>query len=96
MVTNQPINCYGVTDRERGQKVLWSSQFINRPPINFIHVDGNHYVALLPYYDETMLNQRYSYQGRFMSDIEHQAFRTRLSHQIPPNEVVDEDQGDMD
>ncbi len=76
-------------------RVLWSSQFVNRPPINFIHVDGNHYVALLPYYDDTMLNQRYSYQGRLMSDVEHQAFRTRLLHQIPPNEVVDEDQGDI-
>jgi hypothetical protein len=95
MVTNRPINCYGTMDRERAQRILWSSQFVNRPPINFIHVDGNHYIALLPYYDDTLLNQRYSYQGRFMCDVEHQAFRTRLPHQIPPNEVVDEDQGDI-
>jgi hypothetical protein len=30
-----------------------------------------------------------------MSDVGHQALRTRLSHQIPLNEVVDEDQGDF-
>jgi hypothetical protein len=95
MVTNRPINCYGVMDRERGQRILWSSQYVNRPPISFIHVDGNHYVALLPYYNDTMLNQRYTYHSRFMSDVEHQAFRTRLPHQIPLNEVVDEDQGDI-
>jgi hypothetical protein len=91
MVTNRPINCYGVMDRE----FCGVLNFVNRPPINFIHVDGNHYVALLPYYNDTMLNQRYTYLSRFMSDVEHQAFRARLPYQISPNEVVDEDQGDI-
>ncbi len=90
MVTNRPINCYGTMDRERGQRILWSSRFIDRPPINFIHIDMNHYVALLPLYDNTMANQKYTYHCRFMNDNEYQAFRGRLPHEIPPNEVVDE------
>jgi ATP-dependent DNA helicase PIF1 len=88
MVTNRLINCYGAMDRER-------AQFVDRPPINFIHVDRNHYVALLLYYDDTMLNQRYTYQCRFMYDEEHQAFRGRFPHEIPPNEIVDENQQEI-
>jgi hypothetical protein len=95
MVTNRPINCYGAMDRERGQRILWSSQFVDRPPMNFIHVDRNHYIALLPYYDDTMLNQRYSYHCRFLYDAEYQAFRGRFSHEIPPNEIVDENQEEI-
>ncbi len=95
MVTNRPVNCYGTIDRERGQRVLWGSQFIDRPSINFIHVDMNHYVTLLPLYDDTMVNHKYTYHCRFMNDSEYQAFRGRLPHEIPPNDVVDEDLGEI-
>jgi hypothetical protein len=75
MITNQPLNYYGVTDRERAQIILWSSQFVNRQPLNFINADGNHYIVLLPFYDDTMLNQRYTYHCRMRYDVEYQAFR---------------------
>jgi hypothetical protein len=45
MVLNRPIHCYGVLDGH-AQRSLWSSVFVDRPPINFIHVCDNHCVAL--------------------------------------------------
>ncbi len=95
MVTNRPINCYEVLGPinfngvlvERGQRILWSSEFVNHPPITFIHGCRNHYIGLLPYSEEKMLEERYTHYSRFMSDVEYRAFRNREPQDIPANEV---------
>jgi hypothetical protein len=85
MVTNRPIHCYGVMV-DKGQRILWKSEFADRSPINFMHVDGNHYVALLPKSGEEIHQQKYTYHSLFLSAFENQAFRQREPQDIPANE----------
>jgi hypothetical protein len=86
IITNRPTHCYGILPG-RAQRFLWSSQFAHRPPINFIHVCYNHYVALLPKEEFTTNDERYTYFTGFMSDLENQEFRNRESQDIPANEI---------
>ncbi len=49
MITNRPIHCYGsLINPKRAQRILWKYESENHPPIHFIHVCNNHFVALLP------------------------------------------------
>jgi hypothetical protein len=37
---------------QRAQRILWSFEYKDRPPINFIHIDNNHFVGLSPNNEE--------------------------------------------
>jgi hypothetical protein len=93
MITNRPIHCYVVLPG-RAQRTLWSSQFADRPPLNFIYVCHNHYVALLPKEEFTTNDERYTYFTEFMSELENQEFRNREQQDITANEILSaENQG---
>jgi hypothetical protein len=95
MITNRPIHCYGVLVGS-AQRSLWSSEFTDRPPINFMHVYNNHYVALLPISENAINNETYTYFCRFISDEEKIAFQQREPHHIPVNEIrFSEDQNEV-
>ncbi len=73
-----------------GQEQEALEERIKRNNINSLVQTQSNYVGLLHYYNDTILNQRCTYHCRFMYDDEHQAFRGRFPHEIPNNEVVDE------
>jgi hypothetical protein len=80
MITNRPIHCYGVLVG-RAQRTLWKYEFASQPPINFIHVCDDHYVALLPETENTKNEETYTYFCGFMSDEDNETFRD-------PNRVI--------
>jgi hypothetical protein len=65
-------------ERESEQRISWISQFVDRRPINFIHTDRNHYVALLFCYDDTMIDQRHTYHNCLMYNAGYQALKDHL------------------
>jgi len=78
------------------KRSLWSSEFTDCLPINFIHVCNNHYVALLPISENAINNETYTYFCRFMSDEENIAFQQREPQHIPVNEIrFSEDQNEV-
>ncbi len=58
------------------------------PPINFIHVNDDHYVALLLKTQDEINDETYYYFTGFTSDEENQAFRNREPQNIPANEIL--------
>jgi hypothetical protein len=86
MITNRPIHCYGRLESPiRAQRTLWKYEFENQPPINFMHVCDNHFVALLPKDHDTTRNERYTYLCYFMHDEDNIAFLERQV--VPQNEL---------
>jgi hypothetical protein len=57
------------------QRKLWKYEFSSQPPIIFIHICGDHYVALFPETENTKIEERYTYFCEFMSDEKNEAFR---------------------
>ncbi len=78
MMTNRPIYCYGIFVRS-AQRSLWSSEFADRPPYDFIDICNNHCVALLPISENAKNNERYAYFCCFMSDEKNSVSTTRTT-----------------
>jgi hypothetical protein len=78
MITNRPLHCYGrLESPPRAQRILWSLEYEDRPPINFTHVDNNHFIGLLPNDEDVTPNEKYTYYGYFMSDEDNVVFLNR-------------------
>jgi len=86
IIINRPIHCYGsLINPMRAQRILWKYEFENRPPIHFIHVCNNHFVALLPKTQAATHRERYTYFCYFMHDEDNITFLRREI--TPPNEL---------
>jgi hypothetical protein len=91
MITNRPIHCYGsLINPKRAQRILWKYEFENRPPIHFIHVCNNHFVALLPKTPVVTRDERYTYFCYFMHDEDNITF---LGRQITPTNELPSNNG---
>ncbi len=93
------MHCYGRLDSpQRAQRILWSLEYENRPPINFIHIYDNHFVVLLPNNEDVTPNKKYIYYGYFMSNEDNVVFlnrEIRPLNKIPASSTTDSGNPDL-
>ena len=93
------MHCYGrLESPQRAQRILWSLEYENRPPINFIHIYDNHFVVLLPNNEDVTPNKKYIYYGYFMSNEDNVVFlnrEIRPLNKIPASSTTDSDNPDL-
>ena len=93
------MHCYGrLESPQRAQRILWSLEYEDRPPINFIHIYDNHFVVLLPNNEDVTPNKKYIYYGYFMSNEDNVVSlnrEIRPLNKIPASSTTDSDNPDL-